>query len=186
MRQMAGVLLTGGASTRMGTDKAQLVVRGETLATRSARVLASVCDPVVEVGSGVSGLPAVREEPPGGGPLVALLAGVGALGRPRSVILLACDLPNISSEILRLLVEWPGSGTVIPEVEGRCQYACARYGSAALDGAFAAVRSGATSLKQLAGADCEYISESEWGSVATALEFADVDTPGDLRDLGLS
>lgn len=186
MRQMAGVLLTGGASSRMGTDKAQLVVRGETLAARSARVLASVCDPVVEVGSGVSGLPAVQEEPPGGGPLVALLAGVGALGRPRSVILLACDLPNVSSELLRLLVEWPGSGTVVPVVEGRFQYACARYGPGALDEALAAVRTGGSSLKQLAAADCEYIAESEWGAVATALDFADVDTPEDLRRLGLS
>ena len=77
---MAGVLLTGGASRRMGTDKARLVVNGETLAARSARVLTAVCDPVVEVGPGVSGLPAVLEEPPGAGPLVALLAGVGALG----------------------------------------------------------------------------------------------------------
>ena len=80
MRQMAGVLLTGGASRRMGVDKARIVVNGETLAARSARVLASVCDPVVEVGSGVSGLPAVQEEPSGAGPLVAMLAGVGALG----------------------------------------------------------------------------------------------------------
>src|SRR3954470_9716556 len=99
MRQMAGVLLTGGASRRMGTDKARLVVSGETLAARSARVLASVCDPVVEVGPGVSGLPVVQEEPPGAGPLVALLAGVGALGEPKTVILLACDLPNVSSEL---------------------------------------------------------------------------------------
>ena len=34
VRQMAGVLLTGGASRRMGVDKARLVVNGETLAAR--------------------------------------------------------------------------------------------------------------------------------------------------------
>jgi len=161
-------------------------VRGETLATRSARVLASACDPVVEVGSGVSGLPAVQEDPPGGGPLVALLAGVGALGAPSSVVLLACDLPNISFGILRMLIEWPGSSTVIPVVEGRFQYACARYGPRALDEAMTVVRSGGSSLKQLGDSDCEYIAESEWGAVATALDFADVDTPEDLRRLGLS
>ena len=183
---MAGVLLTGGASRRMGRDKARLVVNGETLATRSARVLAAACDPVVEVGPGVSGLPAVLEEPPGAGPLVALLAGVGALGRPRSVILLACDLPNISPDLLRLLVEWPGSGTVIPVVDGRFQYACARYGPAAFDEARASLRHGLTSLREIAGSDCEYVSEADWDGVASALTFADVDTPEDLRRLGLS
>jgi molybdenum cofactor guanylyltransferase len=183
---MAGVLLTGGASRRMGTDKARLVVNGETLAARSARVLTAVCDPVVEVGPGVSGLPAVLEEPSGAGPLVALLAGVGALGRPHSVILLACDLPNVSPELIRLLVEWPGSGTVIPVVEGRLQYACARYGPAAFDEAQAALRGGDTSLRAIGGADCEFVSEGDWGGVASALTFADVDTPEDLRRLGLS
>ncbi len=182
---MAGVLLTGGASRRMGTDKARLVVNGETLAARSARVLASACDPVVEVGPGVSGLPAVREEPAGAGPLVALLAGVGALGEPRSVILLACDLPYVSAELLRLLVEWPGSGTVIPVVNGRFQYACARYGPAAFDEARTSLRNGLTALRGIAS-EGEYISEADWGAVATALEFADVDSPSDLRRLGLS
>ena len=183
---MAGVLLTGGASRRMGTDKARLVVNGETLAARSARVLTSVCDPVVEVGPGVSGLPAVLEDPPCAGPLVALVAGVGALGEPRSVILLACDLPHVSPELLGLLVEWPGSGTVIPVVDGRFQYACARYGPRAFDEAVASLRHGSTSLREIAGSDCEYVSEAEWGEVATALDFADVDTPEDLRRLGLS
>ena len=114
MRQIAGVLLTGGASTRMGIDKARLVVNGESLAARAARVLSAACDPVIEVGPSVSGLPAVQEDPPGAGPLVALLAGVGALGNPRVVVLLACDLPFVEAPLLQLLVEWPGNGTVIP------------------------------------------------------------------------
>ena len=56
----AGILLTGGASRRMGTDKATIVVGGETLARRTARLLSAVCDPAVEVGPGASDLPAVR------------------------------------------------------------------------------------------------------------------------------
>jgi molybdopterin-guanine dinucleotide biosynthesis protein A len=137
----------------MGTDKAQLLVNGETLASRSARVLASVCDPVVEVGLGVSGLPAVQEVPAGGGPLVAMLAGVGALGGPRSVILLACDLPNVSPEMLRMLVEWPGASSVVPVVDGRLQYTCARYGARALDAALEVVQSGGSWLRELEDVD---------------------------------
>src|SRR5262249_54006412 len=185
MRQMAGVLLTGGASTRMGTDKARLVVDGETLAARSARVLSSVCDPVVEVGPRVSGLPAVQEDPRGAGPLVALLAGVGALGNPHVVVLLACDLPFVEPPLVRLLVDWPGTGTVIPVVEGRFPDACARYGAAALDEALAAVRVGVSSLRAIASTDCDYLTAEHWGEVASARAFADVDTPDDLERLGL-
>jgi molybdopterin-guanine dinucleotide biosynthesis protein A len=185
MRQVAGVLLTGGASRRMGTDKARLVVNGESLAARSARVLAAACDPVIEVGSGVSGLPAIQEDPPGAGPLVALLAGVGALGNPRVVVLLACDLPFVEPQLLRLLVEQPGTGSVIPVVDGRNQYACARYGPDALDAAVVALRAGDTSLRAIAASGAEYLDETRWSEVATARTFADVDTPADLERLGL-
>ena len=43
------LLLTGGASRRMGSPKALLDVDGLPLAVRSARVLAAACDPVIEV-----------------------------------------------------------------------------------------------------------------------------------------
>ncbi len=186
MRQMAGVLLTGGTSSRMGTDKALLVVNGETLAARAARVLSAVCDPVIEVGLGVSGLPAVREDPPGSGPLVALLAGTGALGDARPVVLLACDLPFVEPALLRLLVEWPGTGTVVPEVDGRQQYACARYGGATLDAAKVALRAGVSSLRGIADSGFETLTVAEWGQVADGRAFADVDTPEDLERLGLA
>lgn len=185
-RLMAGLLLTGGASRRMGTDKARLVLNGESLAARAARVLSTVCDPVVEVGPGVSGLPAVQEDPSGAGPLVALLAGVGALGRPRSVLLLACDMPFVEPPLLELLADRPGWGTVIPVVEGRFQYACARYGPAAFDAAQTSLRMGVSSLRELANSDCEYLTRAEWGAVASVRSFADVDTPDDLVRLGLS
>jgi molybdopterin-guanine dinucleotide biosynthesis protein A len=183
---MAGVLLTGGASSRMGTDKALMVLNGETLAARAARVLSTVCDPVIEVGLGVSGLPAIQEDPPRRGPVVALLAGIGALGNALPVILLACDMPFVEPPLLRLLVEWPGTGTVIPMVDDRLQYACARYGGSAIDEATAALRLGNPSLRALGDSNCEYLSPSQWGAVADARQFADVDTPEDLERLGLA
>jgi molybdopterin-guanine dinucleotide biosynthesis protein A len=117
--------------------------------------------------------------------LVALLAGHGALGRPRPVLLLACDLPLIEPPLLRLLVEWPGSGTVIPVVDGRYQYACARYGGSAFEAAPGVLRNGHGSLHAIAGSDCEYLTRSQWGDVTDARSFTDVDTPDDLERLGL-
>ena len=182
----AGVLLTGGASRRMATDKASILWRGETLGARAARVLAAVCDPVVEVGSGVSALRRVLEEPAGSGPLAALLAGARAAGSPGQVLLLACDLPFVEPPILSLLAEWPGRQTVIPVVDGRLQYACARYGSDALARAEIALAAGDYSLRAAGEGDHDEVSEGEWRAVGPADTFADVDTPADLRRLGLS
>jgi molybdenum cofactor guanylyltransferase len=182
----AGVLLTGGASRRMTTDKAAIVWRGETLAARAARALTVACDPVIEVGSGATELRCVREDPPGSGPLAALVAGARAMGSRGPVVLLACDLPFVEPPILSLLAEWPGRPTVIPVVDGRLQYACARYGPEALERAELALEAGDLSLRAAADGDCDELSETQWRAVAPANTFADVDTPPDLRRLGLS
>jgi molybdenum cofactor guanylyltransferase len=181
----AGVLLTGGASRRMGIDKATIVVNGETLATRAARVLGAVCDPVIEVGTGVTDLPCTREDPPGGGPLAALVAGARALDA-RMVVLLGCDYPFVDEPVLRLIADWPGTRTAIPVAGDRFQYACARYGPSTLDEAVAALRTSDTSLKALARADSEFIAESVWRAVGSANTFDDIDTPDDMRRLGLT
>ena len=115
-----GILLTGGASRRMGVDKATIEWRGETLAARGARVLGAVCDPVVEAGPGYTNLSAVREDPPGGGPLAALLAAADTLEAP-TVVLLACDMPFVDEALLRLFASWPGEGSVAALAGGRLQ-----------------------------------------------------------------
>ena len=182
----AGVLLTGGASRRMATDKASIQWRGETLAARAARVLGEVCEPVVEVGSGVSALAHVREDPPGSGPLAALVAGAKALASRGPIVLLACDLPFVEAPLLALLADWPGRGTVVPLVDDRLQYACARYGTDALDRAVAALARGDRSLRVLVDSNCDELTEAQWRTVGPSNALADVDTPDDLRRLGLS
>jgi molybdenum cofactor guanylyltransferase len=184
--KIAGVLLTGGASRRMHTDKASIVWRGETLAARAARVLGEVCEPVIEVGSGVSALAHVREDPPASGPLAALVAGARAMGSLGPVMLLACDLPFVEAPVLRLLADRPGRGTVVPRVDGRLQFACARYGPDAIERAEVALAAGERSLRSVVDGHYAEVTEEEWGVVGPANSFADVDTPEDLRRLGLS
>ena len=108
---VAGVLLTGGASRRMGFDKALVEVNGVPSAVRLAAALAEVTRPVFEVGPGRSGLPAVDEGTLGQGPLVAACAALPALraaGHLGPVLLLACDLAFVTAADLALLARWPG------------------------------------------------------------------------------
>ena len=46
---IAGIILSGGASRRMGTPKALLLFQGETFLDRLIRVLSAACDPIIVV-----------------------------------------------------------------------------------------------------------------------------------------
>lgn len=178
----AGLLLTGGASRRLGVDKAELRLAGERLADRSARVLAAVCQPALEVGPGRSSLAAVAEPEPGQGPLAALVAGADALaaqGYTGPVLLLAVDLPLVTEAIVEFVASYPGDATVVPVAAGEPQTCCARYASAALVAAADLVADGERSLRRLlAATTVDYVP-------ADANVFADVDTPADARRLAL-
>ena len=182
----AGIVLTGGTSRRLGFDKATVRVGSETVATRAARVLGAVCTPLIEVGPGHTGLPWVREDPPGSGPLAALVAGARALKCER-VLLLACDLVRVEPPVLRVVAGWDGAASAVPVVDGRRQLVCARYGADALAIAADVLATGERSLRALvARLDIDEIDASHWGAVADADAFADLDTPADLARLELS
>ena len=188
---IGGLLLTGGASRRMGTDKALIEVGGQRLVDRAAAVLSAVADPVVEVGPGWSGLPAVREDPPGSGPLAALSAGAAALragGHDGPVLVLAVDMPRVDEQLLRFLAGRAGTATAVPRAGGYPQPMCARYGPDVLAAVAAPRGAGGRSLRDLletlAGEGLvAWVEEEEWGLVAAPDAFSDVDTPEDLGRL---
>jgi molybdopterin-guanine dinucleotide biosynthesis protein A len=173
----------------MGTDKASLVLGGETLAARAARRLTAVCETAVEVGSGVTGLSCVTEQPSGSGPLAALAAGGEALrdlGRDGPALLLAADLPNVGVPLLELLRDWRGAPTAVPEVEGRLQPVCARYGPDEMVAASSLVLGGVRALHALLDiVSFDVIPEAKWRAVGPPDAFVDVDTPEAAARLGI-
>lgn len=185
---VVGILLTGGAGRRIGTDKARLVYRGETLAGRLGSRLAGVTWAAVEVGPARSGLPSVMEDPPGRGPLAGIAAGWERLRslEPRAAVVLACDLPRLEQPMLALLAGYDTESSVVPLVGGRLQLLCARWSAAALERAGALASQGKLAVAELlAAAPVHFLAQDAWGHVATEDAFADVDTPEDLRRLGV-
>jgi len=116
---VAAALLTGGASTRMGRDKAGVVYGGLAAATRSSHLLGALFEEVLLVGG---------DPPPGAfgrrvadvaGPRCALRGLVSALSATdcERVLVLATDLPLMTPDLLLALVAWPEADAVIPRDE---------------------------------------------------------------------
>ncbi|MDQ3978017.1 MAG: molybdenum cofactor guanylyltransferase [Actinomycetota bacterium] len=104
----AAIVLAGGMARRMGgTDKLVLRVAGATLLDRVLEAAAGVSGQVVAVGperpTAVPGVEFVQESTPGGGPLPAIAAGLRHLDHPEVVLVLAGDLPLLTSAALRRL-----------------------------------------------------------------------------------
>ncbi|HLU44842.1 MAG TPA: NTP transferase domain-containing protein [Natronosporangium sp.] len=135
----AVVILAGGAGRRLGgAAKPVLSVGGRPMLHR---VLAAVAESTTRVVVGPAGLPLpagvvqTREEPPGGGPVAALAAGLARV--PASAVdlaVLAADLPLLTREaVARLRSAAVGyDGAVYLDGTGRPQWLCGVWRVAAV------------------------------------------------------
>ncbi|GAA1186313.1 molybdopterin-guanine dinucleotide biosynthesis protein A [Kitasatospora gansuensis] len=136
------LVLAGGAARRLGgVDKPGLTVGGHTLLDR---VLAACPDArtVVVVGperpTERGGLRWTREDPPGGGPVAAVAAGLGQITADR-VLLLAADLPFLDTRTVERLLDALAEhdGALLVDAGGRDQPLAGAYRTTALRSALA-------------------------------------------------
>jgi molybdopterin-guanine dinucleotide biosynthesis protein A len=145
------VVLAGGKAARLGGQaKPQLEVGGRTM-------LAAVLDAVGDAESRVVVGPpqavppdvlTMREEPPRGGPVAAVRAGLAAVDTD-VVAVLAGDLPFLTGGLVHELRErLTGDGVLVVDDTGRDQYLLGVWRTATLRTALAGT-SGPTSLRKV-------------------------------------
>jgi len=169
------VILTGGRSSRFGTDKAQAEINSVSLLDRLLDTL-----PVV---SSVSSVPSVRVvigPEIQGGPAAAVDAGIAAIST-RWVAVVAVDMPFASPVIaylVQLALGIKADGLIPIDAGGKEQWLCALYQVAPLRAAVAAFGSvaGAPLHKVLAPLNLHRVHLP--GELARLL--IDIDTPADL------
>lgn len=178
----AAIVLAGGAGRRLGgTDKPALVVGGQTLLDRAvaAAAGAGAAQVVVAGPRRDTAIPVTwtREDPPGGGPLAGLAAGLAALDvAPDAVVVLASDLPRVSSALVVRLLAGLGpdvDAVAVVDAAGWVQPLVAAYRAEPLRAALDAV---GDPRNRPVRALLEHLR------VATLADdgAADIDTPGDL------
>ncbi len=126
---VSAAVLIGGASMRMGDDKAQRAFAGAPAATRASRLLASLFGEVLLVGSAPPPDAVGRRVDDGAGERCALRGVEAALAAARAerVLVVATDLVLLTPELVLGLVAWPEADVVMPRVDGMIEPLCALW-----------------------------------------------------------
>lgn len=184
-RVIAGIAV-GGESRRMGTPKGLIEVRGKPIVQHVADALASIGAQAFLVGYRPEyaeiALPTLRDEPAGIGPLGGLRALLCEAQRSGArAILVGCDMPLLTSEVLARLARPPGPGVWAAEREGRWEPLFSTWqGHALREAADEAIQQRRYSLQELlVRRDARVLPLS--ASELSLLE--DWDTPADIRQI---
>ena len=170
------IVLAGGRASRLdGASKAELVVGGRSLLSRSLDAAADSRD-IIVVGTPPavpSGVLVTRESPAFGGPAAAIAAGLEALSMDPPadfVLVLACDVPHSATAVSTLLARLTDGthGVIAVDSEGRRQPLLGVYRAEAL----------ASAVRER-GSDIQNLSVR---ALLSALDLADVPVPPGSTD----
>ena len=103
---ITGIILCGGRSKRMGTDKALLKLGDETFLSRVIQTITPFCNSVVISGNNADyssyGLTVIEDELPDSGALGGLYSALNSSQTDWNLVL-TCDAPLVDSEIIEKL-----------------------------------------------------------------------------------
>jgi molybdopterin-guanine dinucleotide biosynthesis protein A len=186
----AGWVLTGGRSSRMGTDKALLEVDGRPLALRVADEITKVCGSVTLVGDPARyaslGLPVVPDRFADQGPLAGIEAALSASEADWNLVV-ACDMPSLNAaSIEALFAEAEASpaidaiDVVVPEhSDGKREPLCAVYHRRCAPAVREALDAGTRAVTAMQ-ASLAAQSRLRYVRVDWPEEFANLNTPEDV------
>lgn len=191
MEPISIIVLAGGNSRRMGTNKALLTIDGrETLISRVVRNLRPLTDDVIVVSSTPElyadlGAKQVGDVFAGAGPLAGLHAGLQAANADLSFAV-ACDMPLVDCRLVRFMrLLTTGHDVVIPRVEGQAEPLHALYSKACLPYVEKRLANGERRLIAFhPDVRVRFVEPDEWSVIdPSGHSFLNANTPEDWRRL---
>ncbi len=190
----AGIILVGGRSTRMGSDKALLPLPGKpelTFVEHLAALLVAQCSEVVLVVRDKeqaamykdSGLSVLTDETPNGGPLMGLYSGLRAIQATHALVI-AVDMPFVLPEMITfLLSQFLDEHLLMPVVNAMPQVLLAVYPRSLLPFIEERLRAGRRDPRSLLDvAPVRFIDETQLRAIDPQLRsFVNVNTPEDYK-----
>ncbi len=192
MQDLAAVILAGGASRRMGQNKALLRLRpdGPRLIEQELAAVTPLTSQIVVSTNTPDDyawlrLPLIPDRQPGCGPLGGLEAALATLD-VRHVLLLGCDMPWVATGLLRYLISLrEQAAAIVPRThEGLFEPLCAVYSQTCLPVLQAYLASGRYQMRGwLAAVSVRAVTAEELTPYDPTLRsFKNYNTPADLAE----
>ncbi len=131
-QNITGVILAGGESKRMGSDKGLVMYQKVPLIEYSIKLLGSFCDEIIISTNEPShyrqyGFQMVDDEYKNSGPMSGIHASLKKSVNYLNLIL-ACDMPHITRQVIDALISHSSKGRItVPTLKGRREPLCAIY-----------------------------------------------------------
>ena len=118
--QITGIILAGGRSSRMGSDKGFLTFKSETFTEHIISALNPLVSEILIVSDNsdydIFGLKRIKDKIKNAGPVSGIVSGLEASKTDYNLIL-SCDIPLITTKVLQQIIESYEEGFEIVQVE---------------------------------------------------------------------
>ncbi|HDR15386.1 MAG TPA: molybdenum cofactor guanylyltransferase [Desulfobacteraceae bacterium] len=191
IKDVAGVILAGGRSSRYGRNKALVHLDHVPLIERVLRVMTSIFHNVVLITNtpdeyGYLQIPMSLDIIPGLGPLGGIYTGLKVIPA-RSAFFVACDMPFLNPCLIRHMVAVREEfDVVVPRISGKVEALHGLYSKKCLSNIESQIKSGTYQIFRFFSAvSVRFVDDDEVKKWDPALRsFLNINTPDELKRLG--
>ncbi|HJX34374.1 MAG TPA: molybdenum cofactor guanylyltransferase [Desulfatiglandales bacterium] len=189
IRDVTGVILAGGKSSRFGVNKALMEINGFRLIDRVTGLLSSIFEQVILIANSPEeysylGLPIRKDLIRGLGPIGGILTGLEEI-QDEAGFFIACDMPFISEDLIRYIVSGRGEfDAVVPKIDWKIEPLHALYRKSCLPVIRDSIASGVYQIvKTFDRLNVRYLNEAEIRANDPQMRsFFNVNRPEELVD----
>ncbi|MBN1459019.1 MAG: molybdenum cofactor guanylyltransferase [Armatimonadetes bacterium] len=187
---ISSVILAGGMSARLGTNKALQVINGRSLIQWVADCLASVSTEIIIATADdksitcTSPVPitAVADVLPGKGPLAGIHVGLMASSSPCAIVV-GCDMPFLSGPLLQHMHRLcAGHDAVVAAIDNKIEPLCAVYSKSCLASIEVLLEKSSFGVRELFDlVRVRYVGEDEFNAIDPGhLSLFNINSQSDL------
>lgn len=189
--RISGILLAGGKSTRMGSEKAFLNFRGKSLFKYPLGILEKFCSEIIvstnsKAFQSIVPYRLVGDEIEGKGPLGGLYTCLKQISN-YSALVLGCDMPFISEEYIRILIRNSKGHSVCmgANSQGTPEALAAIYNRSLIPFIDQKIQSGVYRMNSLLEHKGSLLLDPKLFSFDLDRNFLNINSPDDLKSTGL-